>query len=321
MTTAPARRTTDGPTDDPRAEAVLTQAREQAERARRVGREKRGAVGGVAGRLADRAGDWELADDPQRWLGPQRYLWNTLADRWFRMEVDGWENIPPGPCLLIGVHAGAPFVWDAWTVSVHWWRRFGHDRPLHGTAHDLLMGLPVYGHYFRAMGVLPAAPDSMLTALADGHDVILWPGGDTDALRPWWRRDEAVLAGRTGFVKIAIKAGVPVVPVATTGGADAAPVVVPGDKVASLLRLDKLLRLKSVPLSVSVPWGLAPSLLPQIPLPAKIRTRFMPPVHVEPDLELTEDDDYLRSVHDEVLASLQSGMDALARRRKFPLFG
>ena len=67
--------------------------------------------------------------------------------------------------LLVGIHSGAPFVWDAWTVGVQWWRRFGQDRPLHGTAHDVLMAMPGVGRYFRAMGVLPAA-----TGL-DGHRV------------------------------------------------------------------------------------------------------------------------------------------------------
>jgi 1-acyl-sn-glycerol-3-phosphate acyltransferase len=63
-------------------------------------------------------------------------------DYWFRMEIEGWEKLPDPPALLIGIHSGAPFVWDAWTVGVQWWRRFGEDRPLHGTAHDALMALP-----------------------------------------------------------------------------------------------------------------------------------------------------------------------------------
>ena len=55
----------------------------------------------------------------------QKYLWNPLMDYWFRMEIGGWERIPEPPVLLIGIHSGAPFVWDAWTVGVQWWRHFG----------------------------------------------------------------------------------------------------------------------------------------------------------------------------------------------------
>ena len=189
----------------------------------------------------------------------QKYLWNPLVDYWFRMEIEGWENLPEPPVLLVGIHSGAPFVWDAWTVGVQWWRRFGQDRLLHGTAHDALMAIPLIGRYFRAMGVLPAAPDSMATALAEGRDVAVWPGGEVDSLRPWIERDKANLAGRNGFVKMAIRAGVPIVPIATVGGADAMPVLIRGDRLSHTLRLDKLLRLKVFPVAVSLPWGIAPA--------------------------------------------------------------
>lgn len=52
-----------------------------------------------------------------------------LVDCWFRMEIDGWENVPRPPALLVGIHSGTPFVWDAWTVGLQWWRRLGQDRP------------------------------------------------------------------------------------------------------------------------------------------------------------------------------------------------
>ena len=67
--------------------------------------------------------------------------------------------------------AAAPFVWGAWTLGVQWWRRFGEERPLHGTAHDALMAMPLVGRFFRTMGVLPAAEDSIATALAAGRGV------------------------------------------------------------------------------------------------------------------------------------------------------
>ena len=136
----------------------------------------------------------------------QKYLWNPLMDYWFRMEIEGWEKLPEPPALLIGIHSGAPFVWDAWTVGFQWWRHFGAERRLHGTAHDALMAAPGIGSYFRKMGVLPAAPDSIAGALAAGRDVALWPGGEIDSLRPWTDRDKAVLAGRTGFIRMAIQA-------------------------------------------------------------------------------------------------------------------
>lgn len=284
--------------------------------------ERRGKQqGGLSGWVAKRAGDWELSGPDEATMQRQKYLWNTLVDHWFRMEFDGWENLPDPPVLLIGIHSGAPFVWDAWTVGVQWWRRFGQERLLHGTAHDALMAIPLIGRYFRAMGVLPAAPDSISTALAEGRDVALWPGGEVDSLRPWSERDRANLAGRTGFVKMAIRAGVPIVPIATVGGADAMPVLIRGDRLSRALGLDKVFRLKVFPMAVSLPWGIAPAALPQFPLPAKIRTRLMPPVAVDHDPARADDEDYVQAKYREVQDTIQAGMDALARKRSLPLFG
>ncbi|TSD97250.1 acyltransferase family protein [Skermania sp. ID1734] len=306
---------------DQRPTHVQEQAREHAEQVSRAMADKRSDASGIRGWVADRAADWELKEPDEELMHRQKFFWNPLIDHWFRMEMDGWENVPDAPVLLIGIHSGAPFVWDAWTVGVQWWRHFGPDRPLHGTAHDLLMAIPLIGRYFRSMGVLPAAPDAIATALAHGRDVALWPGGEVDSLRPWHERDKANLAGRTGFVRMAIRAGVPIVPIATVGGGDAMPVLIRGDRLSRTLRLDKILRLKVFPLAVSLPWGIAPAALPQFPLPAKIRTRLMPAIEVDPHPERADDEDYVRSVYREVEASIQSGMDALARKRTLPLFG
>ena len=307
---------------DHRPRSLRTQAGQHADAARAAMQEKRDRLdGGINGWVARRAGQWNLDGQDEPTMHRQKFFWNALIDYWFRMEMDGWEELPESPVLLIGIHSGAPFVWDAWTVGVQWWRRFGPQRPLHGTAHDALMAIPLIGNYFRAMGVLPAAPDSIATALAEGRDVALWPGGEVDSLRPWRERDQANLAGRTGFVKMAIRAGVPIVPIATVGGADAMPVLIRGDRLSQALRLDRLLRLKVFPLAISLPWGIAPAALPQLPLPAKIRTRLMPPIELDHDPDRAEDEDYVQQKYCEVEQSIQAGMDALARKRALPLFG
>lgn len=297
------------------------QAKRQAEQARERMTDRRSEADGVSGWISDRSGEWSLKGWDANAMQQQKFFWNPLMDYWFRMEMEGWENLPDAPVLLVGIHSGAPFVWDAWTVGMQWWRRFGEDRPLHGTAHDALMAAPLVGRFFRSMGVLPAAPDSIATALAEGHDVALWPGGEVDSLRPWRQRDRANLAGRTGFVKIAIRTGVPIVPIATVGGADAMPVLIKGDRLSRALRLDKIARLKVFPIAVSLPWGIAPAALPQIPLPAKIRTALQPPVEIDQDPQRADDDAYVESKYREVEESIQAGMDVLARRRAFPLFG
>jgi 1-acyl-sn-glycerol-3-phosphate acyltransferase len=296
-------------------------AKRNAEFAREIAEARRAEHEGVAGWIAERAGDWSLDDWDPKAFERQKYFWNPLVEYWFRMEVSGWENIPEPPTLLIGIHSGAPFVWDAWTLGIHWWRHFGPDRPVHGTAHDALMAAPGVGDFFRSMGVLPAAPDSIAAALAAKHDVALWPGGEVDSLRPWTERDKAILGGRLGFVKMAIRAGVPIVPVSTVGGADAMPVLTSGRRLAGLLRVDRLLKIKRFPIALSVPWGLAPAVLPDIPLPTKIRTAFQEPVDLGGDADLADDEDFVKEKYEEVRQSIQHGMDALARHRRLPLFG
>jgi len=302
--------------------ATQTQAEVHAEKAREKAQQRRRkAAGGASGWVAGRAADWSLDDVDLDWMDTQKYFWNPLCDYWFRMEIEGWERLPEPPCLLIGIHSGAPFVWDAWTVGVQWWRHFGDERVLHGTAHDMLMATPAIGSFFRKMGVLPAAPDSIAAALAAGRDVALWPGGEVDSLRPWTQRDTAILGGRTGFLRMAIGAGVPIVPIATVGGADAMPVIFSGRRLASLLRLDQLARLKRFPIAISAPWGIAPAVLPEIPFPTKIRTAFQEPVDLGDDPELADNERFVEEKYNEVEQAIQRGMCALARRRRLPLFG
>jgi len=147
----------------------VRQRERAAEQARQKQEERREKQSGAAGWVAERASEYSLQGPDYRFMERSKYLWNPLMDYWFRMEIEGWEKIPPGPVLLIGIHSGAPFVWDAWTVGVQWWRHFGESRPLLGTAHDALMAAPGVGSLFRKMGVIPAHADSITAALAAGQ--------------------------------------------------------------------------------------------------------------------------------------------------------
>jgi hypothetical protein len=98
-------------------------------------------------------------------------------------------------------------------------------------------------------------------------------------------------------------------------------VLIRGDRLSHALNLDKVLRIKVFPLAISLPWGIAPAALPQLPLPAKIRTRLMPAIELDDDANRADDDGYVEEMYWEVQNSIQRGMDALARKRAFPLFG
>jgi 1-acyl-sn-glycerol-3-phosphate acyltransferase len=120
---------------------------------------------------------------------------------------------------------------------------------------------------------------------------------------------------------MAIQSNVPIVPIATVGGPDSMPVLFKGRRLARALQLDKVARLKMFPIALQAPWGLSPAMLPELPLPTKIRTAFQDPVTFDEDPERAGDDDYVNRKYREVRSSIQGGMDTLARRRAFPLFG
>ncbi|MGI8558516.1 MAG: lysophospholipid acyltransferase family protein [Solirubrobacteraceae bacterium] len=268
--------------------------------------------------MARRASAWSLDGPNPGTL--ERGFWNLACDHYFRLETDGWHRLPDEPCLLIGVHSGGALTMDAWTLVFEWHRRFEGKRILHGTAHDVLMAAPGLGEYFRSNGVIPASRKGVTAALAAGHDVVVWPGGEQDSMRSWRKRDKAVLAGRHGFVKQAMRSGVPIVPVATIGGHDTVFVLSEGRFLARASGLGKLLRGATMPIVAGLPFGVGIELLPiHLPLPAKIRTELLDPIDV--DAERIDDREYVHSIYLAVESAIQAGMDRLARRRSFPVFG
>jgi 1-acyl-sn-glycerol-3-phosphate acyltransferase len=251
----------------------------------------------------------------------QQPFWNLLLDRYFRHEARGWNRLPDAPALIVGVHAGGIIPIDAYAFGYAWHRKFGRQRPLHGTAHDFLMTAPVLGDYLRQVGTVPASPEGVTAALEAQHDVIVYPGGDIDSLRPWTKRDEVVLGGRKGFIRQAIRSQVPIVPLAQSGAADTLLMLTDGRRLAKLFQLDKIFRAKALPIALGFPLGIAPGVLPQIPLPAKLRSEILGPVDVGDDPEREDDDDFVKSKYDEVKRSIETGMRRLARKRRFPLLG
>lgn len=267
------------------------------------------------------AGNIELPELSERFVNAQLPVWNFLLDHYFRMEVHGWHRLPPPPTLVVGIHAGGILPIDAYAFGFSWFREFGFDRALRGTAHDFLTASPIIGDYLRKIGTIPASHEGIATALAEGEDVALYPGGDLDALRPWWKRDEVIFGGRTGWIRMALEAQVPIVPVANVGASDTTFVITDGEKIAKALRLDKLLRAKTFPIGLGIPFGLFPASIPQLPLPAKLRSEILEPIYLDGGDSQRFDDAYVERKEQEVVDALQAGVTRLAKRRSFPIFG
>jgi 1-acyl-sn-glycerol-3-phosphate acyltransferase len=131
--------------------------------------------------------------------------------------------------------------------------------------------------------------------------------------RPFWERNKVDFGGRKGYVRLAREAGVPIVPIASIGGQESVIFLSRGQWLAKLLMVDKLLRLKSVPIAIAPPWGLVVSdLYGRLPLPSKIVVEALDPIEVDGDDQ---------AVHDKVEGALQAAVDRLASERRFPVLG
>lgn len=239
-------------------------------------------------------------------------LW-LLASLYFRADVRGLDRIPAdGPVLLVGNHSGGNVPPDTFVFTLAFCSYFGVERPFYQLVHNLVALYPAL-RWLPKFGTVAASPDNARLALESGAAVLVYPGGDYEVYRPSWQRHVVDLGGRKGFVRLARETGVPIVPVASVGGQETALFLGRGQGLARLLMLDKILRLKSLPISLALPWGLnVTDWLGHIPLPAKIVIEVQEPI--------TADDDD-QTVYDEVVASLQAGVNHLAAERRFPVIG
>ncbi|HET9877405.1 MAG TPA: 1-acyl-sn-glycerol-3-phosphate acyltransferase [Mycobacterium sp.] len=235
---------------------------------------------------------------------------------YFRSDVRGLEHIPEGGALLVSNHSGGLVPMDVPVVAVAFYDHFGGERPFYILAHDglLLAGKPVLG----PAGFLPASRENAIAALRAGATTMVFPGGDYDVFRPTWDANKIDFAGHQGYVRTALDAGVPIVPVVSIGGQEQYLILSRGEWLARLLRLDKLLRLKVAPIIVGFPFGLTSGYVPNLPLPAKIVTRVLQPVYPEQEFGPNPDVD---EVDRAVRTRMQTALDELAGERRFPVIG
>lgn len=243
-------------------------------------------------------------------------LW-LLASLYFRADVRGLDRIPAdGPVLMVGNHSGGNLPPDTFVFTLAFCSYFGVERPFYQLAHNLVVSMPGLGS-LRKFGTVAANHENAELALKSGAALLVYPGGDYEVFRPSWQRHEVDFGGRKGYVKLAREAGVPIVPIASVGGQEAALFLDRGQWLAKLLGVDKVARLKSVPILLAPPWGLTVSdMVPRLPLPTKIAIEVQDPI--EPDDIAGSDDDV---VHERVEAALQAGVDRLAAERRFPVLG
>ncbi len=258
-----------------------------------------------------------LAYRDGRWVSGLIPLLRLAVRTWFRSEVTGMERVPDGGALLVSNHSGGLIAMDVPLIAVAFHDTFGPDRPLYVLAHDLLF-LGSSGPVMRRAGFLPATRENAHAALASGGVTIVFPGGDYDVFRPSSRAHVIDFAGRTGYVRTALRAGVPIVPVVSSGGHEDQLHLFRGELIAKLLGLEQRLRTKYVPVTFGFPFGLTLAFPPNLPLPTKIRTRVLEPIDVEAEFGADPD---VTAVDALVRERMQTALDDLKRRRRFPVLG
>lgn len=244
-------------------------------------------------------------------------LIGPLVARYFRADVKDLANVPAvGGALIVSNHSGGVLTPDVLIFAPAFYNTFGYDRPLHILAHyGVLMG--PWGSALSQAGAIEATPENAAAALRSDAVVLVFPGGDYDAFRPSQSANVIDFEGRTGYVRTAIDAGVPIVPMVSIGGQETQWFLARGDGLARRLGLHRV-RFKALPLTFGLPFGLTTVLPANIPLPSKIVMRVLAPIDVteqfgeDPDID--EVDAHVRMV-------MQRALDDLARKRRFPILG
>ena len=166
-------------------------------------------------------------------------LIRPLIKGWHRSEVRGLENFPKtGGALVVSNHSGGMFAMDVPVFATGFYEHFGFVRPVFTLSFDLLLTGPTAA-FFRKTGFIKANHSNADEALRSGGVVVVFPGGDYDVYRPTTARNKIDFGGRTGYIKAALNAGVPIVPMVGIGGQESQIYLTRGTEVAKLLRLDK----------------------------------------------------------------------------------
>ncbi|MBN2623672.1 MAG: acyltransferase family protein [Acidimicrobiales bacterium] len=239
-------------------------------------------------------------------------LYDPIYDKWFRVEWEGFEKIPrEGGALMVANHAGA-IPADAPSIMHGIERELG--RPVYGLADEMFKKVPVVNLAWSRLGGVQAHPDNAYRLLREQqHLVLVFPEGSKGPGKTYAERYRLRRFGRGGFVQIAMRAGVPIIPLAIVGSEETMPILT---KVPAVARL---LGLPYAPITANMLLGPLGAL---VPFPAKIRIRVLDPVHLD---VLPDQPRYSRSrimdTSEGIRNAIQEELYDMLRRRHSVWFG
>lgn len=262
--------------------------------------------------------DAERLSDVDEWGRSQHLrdmlarLYGPLYDSWFRVEWEGFEKIPrSGGALLVANHAGA-IPLDAPSIMHGIERELG--RPVYGLADEMFKKVPVVNLFWSRLGGVQAHPDNAYRLLREQQQLVLvFPEGAKGPGKLYSERYRLRRFGRGGFVQSAMRAGVPIIPLAVVGSEETMPIL------AKVPAVSRLLGLPYAPITANMALGPLGAL---VPFPAKLRIRVLDPVH----LDLPPDQPrYSRSrimdTAEDIRHTIQDALYDMLRRRGSVWFG
>jgi 1-acyl-sn-glycerol-3-phosphate acyltransferase len=257
----------------------------------------------ISSRLAP---DDNLGPDPAviDWAAP---FVEFLYHHYFRVETVGEEALPTsGPALLIGNHSGGFAAYDAAMIATSVFNRT--HRYVRFLVDDFLVDLPLLGNFFRRTGATRATYENASQLLADGQVIIDFPEGVQGIGKTYDQRYKLQRFGQGGFIRLAIRSGAPIIPVAVIGAEEIHPIVWKSYRMARPLGVPYL------PFTPTLPW-LGP--LGLVPLPTKWKIRFGTPIDFSNYRKADADNDEL--VHElaqGIKTIIQQMIDEMLAERK-----
>jgi 1-acyl-sn-glycerol-3-phosphate acyltransferase len=258
------------------------------------------------------SGEYQVDDfgfDPELTENVVLPLLRPVYERWFRVEVSGVDNIPAtGAALLVGNHAGGLWPLDGVITAMAVHVEHPAHRYLRPLGADLVFTTPGVGALARKTGGTLACTSDAERLLAAGELVGVWPEGFKGIGKTFAQRYRLQRFGRGGFVHLALRTGVPILPVSIVGSEEIYPVL------ANIAPLARMANLPYFPITPTFPW-LGP--LGLIPLPSKWYIEFGAPIETDSyGADAVDDPIVAFDLADRVRETIQDTLYRLLRRRE-----
>jgi 1-acyl-sn-glycerol-3-phosphate acyltransferase len=236
---------------------------------------------------------------------------------WFRPVVRGFDRIPQGSALMVANHNGGVMMPDVWMFGCAMRKAHGTGSIPYALVHDAALDIPILGPGLAALGAVRASQASADALFTAGKKVLVFPGGDVENLRPFRNRDKIEFGPRRGYVRLAIRHGVPISPIVTSGAHSGMVVLDDGQKIARALGFTKL-RIHVCPTVLTIPWGVTIGFPPPyLPLPVQTYIEALEPItFARSGEEAAADEAYVQACHEEVVRRMQFALERLSRERR-----